>query len=292
MKFGTLKTGSQYELVGIQQSADGLKAIPVQQLDNTMPSTLTELLQDEDLLTRAIATLNTAFSNGMGTSVTTEQLGPPIPVPGKILCIGLNYKDHAIETGAEIPSEPVVFGKFGNTIIGPEETILLPKVSDNVDYEAEMVAVIGKTAKHLTAENALEHIAGYMAGHDVSARDWQKGRPGKQWLLGKSPDTFAPIGPYFVTADEIADPHQLPIQLRLNGKTMQNSNTRELIFKLEALLVHLSQLMTLQPGDIIFTGTPAGVGMALDPQVFLKSGDVVEVEIEGLGILRNTVAAE
>ncbi len=215
-----------------------------------------------------------------------------IPDPPKVICIGLNYRDHAAESGAPIPREPVVFSKFATAIIGPEEPIRLPSVSQEVDYEAELVLVIGKKGRHLKAETARDHLAGFTVGHDVSARDWQLKKDGKQWLAGKSFDTFAPIGPVLVTADEIADPHDLGIRLRLNGKTMQDSNTGQMIFRAGELLAYLSQIVTLEPGDLIFTGTPPGVGMARKPPVFLKGGDVVEVEIEGLGVLRNPVVQE
>ncbi len=219
------------------------------------------------------------------------KLLPPIPDPGKILCIGLNYRDHAIEGGKAIPDEPVLFGKFANTLIAHEAAICLPKVSQKVDYEAELVIVIGKSGRDLAAETAMQHVAGYTCGHDVSARDWQFRGEEKQWIIGKTFDTFAPTGPFVVTADEVPDPHALQVQLRLNGQTMQNSNTREFIFQVPQLLAFLSQVMTLEPGDLIFTGTPPGVGAARKPPVFLKPGDVTEVEIEKLGILRNSVVA-
>jgi 2-keto-4-pentenoate hydratase/2-oxohepta-3-ene-1,7-dioic acid hydratase in catechol pathway len=215
----------------------------------------------------------------------------PIPRPGKVICIGLNYRDHAAESGAEIPSEPVCFSKFSQAIIGPEAAIILPPVANKVDYEAELVVVVGRRGKFIAERDARAYVAGYMNGNDVSARDWQLGRPGGQWLLGKTPDTFAPTGPYLVTADEVADPQQLAISLTLNGETMQTSNTRELIFGIDRLVSHLSQLITLEPGDVIFTGTPPGVGQARKPPVFLKPGDTVEVQIEGLGVLTNAVRA-
>jgi 2-keto-4-pentenoate hydratase/2-oxohepta-3-ene-1,7-dioic acid hydratase in catechol pathway len=216
----------------------------------------------------------------------------PIPDPPKIVCVGLNYRDHAAESGAPIPKEPVLFSKFATAIIGPEEPIRLPAVSREVDYEAELVLVVGKKGRHLTRDNALEYLAGYTVGHDVSARDWQLKKDGKQWLAGKTFDTFAPIGPVLVTADEVPDPHALGIRLRLNGETMQDSNTRQMIFSAAELLAYISQVVTLQPGDLIFTGTPPGVGFARKPPVFLKDGDVTEVEIDGLGVLRNPVVQE
>lgn len=257
--------------------------------DPSLPSTLAELLGCDEAIAKAQAAEQTCREQEITADGTPL---PPIPAPGKIICIGLNYRDHALETGKDIPSEPVCFGKFGNTVIGDGDTIRLPAVCQKVDYEAELVVVIGKTASRVSADNARQHVAGYMNGHDVSARDWQGGRPGGQWLLGKSPDTFAPIGPYIVTADEVPDPENLRVQLRLNGETMQDGNTKEFIFGINAVIAHLSQLITLQPGDIIFTGTPPGVGMARKPPVFLKAGDTVEVEVEGLGVLTNTVEEE
>jgi 2-keto-4-pentenoate hydratase/2-oxohepta-3-ene-1,7-dioic acid hydratase in catechol pathway len=216
----------------------------------------------------------------------------PIVDPRKIICVGLNYKDHAAESGAPIPKEPILFCKYATALIGHGETIVLPKVSQEVDYEAELVIAVGKKGRHLTPQNALEHVAGYSVGHDVSARDWQLRKDGKQWMIGKTFDTFAPMGPVLVTKDEVPDPQNLPIRLRLNNQVMQNSSTKQMIFGVVELLVYLSQVFTLEPGDLIFTGTPPGVGMARKPPVFLKDGDVVEVEIEGLGLLRNTVIQE
>lgn len=214
---------------------------------------------------------------------------PPVPDPAKIVCIGLNYRDHAEEQNAPIPKEPVVFSKLVTTLIGHEHAIQLPAVSQEVDFEAELVVVIGKRGRNLAANEALDHVAGYMVGHDVSARDWQRTKEGKQWLLGKSFDTFAPTGPYLVTADEVPDPHALPIRLRLNGQVMQESNTAQLIFSVGTLLAYITQVFTIEPGDLLFTGTPGGVGFARKPPVYLKPGDVVEVEIDGLGTLRNPV---
>jgi 2-keto-4-pentenoate hydratase/2-oxohepta-3-ene-1,7-dioic acid hydratase in catechol pathway len=216
----------------------------------------------------------------------------PVADPHKIVCLGLNYRDHAAETGAAIPREPVLFSKFPTALIGHGEAIVLPKVSQEVDFEAELVIVVGKRGRHLTLANALDHVAGYTVGHDVSARDWQLKKDGKQWMVGKTFDTFAPMGPVFVTKDEAPDPQTLPIRLRLNGQTMQDSNTKQMIFGVAETLVYLSQVFTLEPGDLIYTGTPPGVGIARKPPVYLKDGDVVEVEIEGLGLLRNPVKAE
>lgn len=213
----------------------------------------------------------------------------PVPDRGKVICIGLNYRDHAIETGAEIPTEPVVFSKLQGALCGPGDEIPLPVVSREVDYEAELVMVIGKEAWRVAEAEADQYIFGYMCGHDVSARDWQKGRPGGQWLLGKSFPNFAPIGPYLVPKSFVSDPCNLRVQMRINGETLQDSSTRQLIFNPWQLIAHLSQCCVLKPGDLIFTGTPPGVGAARKPPRFLKPGDQCEVEVEGLGILRNSV---
>ena len=221
------------------------------------------------------------------------KLLPPVPDPSKILCIGLNYRDHALEGGKAIPTEPVLFGKFPNTLIAHGDPIKIPKVSQKVDYEAELVIVIGKTGKHIPNDkSAFEYVGGYTCGHDVSGRDWQFRGEEKQWIIGKTFDTFAPTGPVVVTTDEGIDPHNLKIALRLNGETLQNSSTKEFIFGVPHLLNFLSQVVTLEPGDLIFTGTPPGVGIARKPPILLKPGDVAEVEIEGIGTLRNPCVAE
>ncbi len=220
------------------------------------------------------------------------RLTAPIPDPRKIICLGLNYRDHAAETNSPIPREPILFSKYPTAIVGPGDPIVLPTVSQEVDYEAELVIVIGRRGRHLTEATAMEHVAGYTIGHDVSARDWQLKKDGKQWMAGKTFDTFAPIGPELVTTDDVPDPHNLGIRLRLNGQTMQDSNTRQMIFGVAATVAYLSRIFTLEPGDLIFTGTPPGVGMARKPPVWLKPADTVEVEIDGLGVLRNPVVAE
>jgi len=256
--------------------------------DPRLPTGVRQLLEGgPDLLRIA----RQAIGGNLATRIPAAgvRLLPPIPDPPKLICMGLNYRDHAAETGAKIPSEPVLFSKFATALIGPEAPIVLPSVSQKVDYEAELVLVVGRKGRHLTAATALEHLAGYTVGNDVSARDWQLEKDGRQWLAGKTFDTFAPLGPWLVTADEIADPQGLGIRLRLNGQTMQDSSTKQMIFPAAEAVAYISQVVTLQPGDLIFTGTPPGVGMARKPPVWLKAGDVVEVEIDGLGVLRNPV---
>lgn len=223
-------------------------------------------------------------------ALSDVRLLAPVTRPGKILCIGLNYRDHAIESGMEIPSVPTVFLKLPNAVTGHEADIVLPANSTQPDYEAELAAVIGKAGKNIRAENWEEHILGYTILNDVSARDVQLAT--SQWSLGKSFDTFCPIGPAIVTKDELRDPHALDIQLAINGETLQHSNTRELIFKLPQLIAHLSSIVPLEPGDIISTGTPAGVGLGRNPKRWLKPGEEIVITIHGIGQLRNrTVAA-
>jgi 2-keto-4-pentenoate hydratase/2-oxohepta-3-ene-1,7-dioic acid hydratase in catechol pathway len=255
--------------------------------DPRLPTGVRQLLEGgPDLLRLAREVVGSNLATRIPAAV---RLLPPIPDPPKIVCMGLNYRDHAAETGAKIPAEPVLFSKFSTALIGPEAPIVLPSVSKKVDYEAELVLVVGKKGRHLSAATALNHLAGYAVGNDVSARDWQLEKDGRQWLAGKTFDTFAPLGPWLVTADEVSDPQNLGIRLRLNGQTMQDSNTRQMIFPAAVAVAYISQVVTLQPGDLIFTGTPPGVGMARKPPVWLKAGDVVEVEIDGLGVLRNPV---
>lgn len=258
--------------------------------DDSFPREMRRLLRAPDAVLSEVRR-RARDKDGVCRALSTVKLAPPIPDPQKIICIGLNYRDHAIETGASIPSEPVVFSKFPTTLVGAGDAICLPALSKEVDYEAELVAVIGRRGKNIPEEEALDYIDGYTIGHDVSARDWQKLKEGKQWLLGKSFDTFAPTGPALVTADEIPDPQQLSIKFRLNGETLQDSSTAQMIFPVRKLIAYVSQVFTLEPGDLLFTGTPSGVGTARTPPVYLKPGDVCEVEIEKLGILSNPCVA-
>ncbi len=211
----------------------------------------------------------------------------PVPRPGKLICIGLNYRDHAAESNMAIPEKPVVFSKFSTAVIGPGEPVVTPATSEQVDYEAELAVVIGRRAKNVSLDSAFDYVLGYTAFNDVSARDFQFADG--QWQRGKSCDTFAPMGPFIVTTDEIPDPHKLSIKLRLNGQTMQDSNTDRLIFGVPELIAFLSETITLEPGDVIATGTPPGVGFARKPPVFLKDGDEMEVEIEKIGTLNSVV---
>jgi len=217
------------------------------------------------------------------------ELGPPVPDPDKIICLGLNYRDHAEESGLPLPTTPLLFAKFRNSLIGPADPIVLPARGEQFDYEAELAVVIGARAKDVAAEDALAHVAGVMAFNDVTARDVQHAT--SQWTAGKAIDTFGPCGPSLVLLDEIADVQDLRVRARVNGDPVQDGTTRDMIFGVAQTIAFVSSLMTLEPGDVIATGTPAGVGISRDPQVLLGDGDVVEVEIDGVGTLRNPVVA-
>ncbi|NNK77868.1 MAG: fumarylacetoacetate hydrolase family protein [Litoreibacter sp.] len=213
----------------------------------------------------------------------TPRFGPCVSDIGKFLCIGLNFSDHAEETGLPIPDHPILFLKANSAIVGPDDTVMMPRGSTHGDWEIELGVVIGKTAKYISEEEALDHVAGYCVVNDVSERDFQFNLSG-QWTKGKSCDTFGPVGPWLVTRDEIEDPQNLSMTLDLNGKRMQTGNTRTMIFTVAQIISHLSQLMTLHPGDLISTGTPPGVGTGMKPEpVYLKKGDRMELWIEGLG---------
>jgi 2,4-diketo-3-deoxy-L-fuconate hydrolase len=227
---------------------------------------------------------------GEVVALEEARLHAPIARPGKIIAIGLNYEDHAAETGAEIPEKPIVFAKYPNTVIGPGEPIRIPPITEQVDYEAELAVVIGSRAKGISTAEALDYVFGYTNANDVSSRDLQFSEGG-QWTRSKSIDTFCPLGPYLATRDEVPDPQNLYIRAILNGEVVQDGATSTMIFPVAELVSFLSQGMTLEPGDVIITGTPPGVGMARDPQLWMRPGDEVSIEIEGLGTLTNPVEA-
>lgn len=216
------------------------------------------------------------------------RLGPCVAGTGKFICIGLNYSDHAAETGATVPSEPIIFMKATSAIVGPNDAIEIPRGSTKTDWEVELGIVIGKPAKYVSEADAMDHVAGYCLINDVSERAFQIERQG-QWTKGKSADTFGPIGPWLATRDELPDPQRLPMWLEVNGVRRQNGSTATMVYGVRHLVAYLSQFMSLQPGDIISTGTPPGVGMGLKPPVYLKAGDVVTLGIEGLGNQRQVV---
>jgi len=257
--------------------------------DPTLPWSLKELLAGgPELLGRAAA----ALAKGATIDPATVRLLAPIPDPQKVVCVGLNYADHARESGVEPPPEPVIFNKFPTAVAAHGDSVALPGESHEVDYEAELVVVIGRRGRRIDESKAFDYIGGYCVGNDVSARDWQIGKPGKQWLLGKTFDGFAPFGPALVTPDEVGDPGHLRIQCRVNGQVLQDSNTDQLIFSVPELVAYISRICTLCPGDVIFTGTPPGVGFARKPPIYLQPGDIAEVEIERVGLLRNPIIAD
>ncbi|WP_269409822.1 fumarylacetoacetate hydrolase family protein [Lentibacillus daqui] len=260
-------------------------------LENLLPA------DPNDFFSMGEFTLNQARKAYEYISVHTDEmklydrqevnLGTPISQPSKIICVGKNYADHAAEMKSDIPEIPVLFAKFPNALIGPEDAIEKAKVTNKLDYEVELAVVIGKEASQITKAEALDYVAGYTIGNDTSARDLQKRTP--QWLQGKTHDRSTPIGPWVVTADDIRDPHNLSIRSFVNGEKRQDSNTNKLIFDIPFLLEFISDFITLEPGDIIMTGTPNGVGVAMDPPQFLKAGDVVTLEIDQIGKMENEV---
>lgn len=252
-------------------------------LTRVAPRLVTDVL---DLIARwhaVEAEVRRAATMGPRLALEDVVLLAPVPKPGKILAIGLNYADHILETGREMPTRQVWFCKQPSAVNGPFDPIRLPKVSEKVDYEAELVVVIGKAGRYIAKEEAAGHVFGFCCGNDVSARDWQNMTP--QWMLGKSFDTHAPFGPWITTSDEVDDPHGLGVRSFVNGEKRQDSNTRHLVFNLWDQIAYVSQVMTLEPGDLIYTGTPGGVGMAMNPPQFLKQGDVVRIEVDELGAL-------
>ncbi|MBJ6132350.1 fumarylacetoacetate hydrolase family protein [Ochrobactrum sp. Q0168] len=239
----------------------------------------------------ALAKLGAVDVNSLPKVEGNPRLGPCVAGTGKFICIGLNYADHAAESGMAVPPEPVIFMKATSAIVGPNDDVLIPRGSEKTDWEVELGIVIGKTAKYVSEEDALDYVAGYCTLHDVSERAFQIERAG-QWTKGKSCDTFGPTGPWLVTKDEVADPQNLKMWLTLNGETMQDGSTKTMVYGVRYLVSYLSQFMSLQPGDIISTGTPPGVGMGMKPPRYLKAGDVVELGIEGLGTQKQNVRAD
>lgn len=252
-----------------------------------VPKSLIDILPESEVLLERISK---SVADVAPLALDDVSLLAPIPVPGKILAIGLNYRAHVEETGREVSPHQIWFNKQRTCITGPHDVIDKPVASDMVDYEGELVVVVGKRCRHVPAERAHEVIAGYMVGNDVSVRDWQRRTPTMQ--MGKSFDTHGPIGPWMVTADEIEDPQNLTIKTSVNGEERQSSNTSSMIHSIREQIEHLTTAFTLEPGDLIFTGTPEGVGAAMDPPQFLKDGDVVRIEISGVGAIENRVADE
>ncbi|TVY04275.1 fumarylacetoacetate hydrolase family protein [Cohnella terricola] len=259
------------------------------------PATLKEVLAGGDAARRELERLVEAVGTVQGDWLLEEErivFAPCVPDPGKIICVGLNYRKHAEETNAAIPNYPVLFNKFSNTIAAHGDDIEIPRTTSQLDYEAELIIVIGQKTKYVSKDEALDHVFGYCCVNDLSARDLQMRTP--QWMLGKIGDGFSPIGPYVVTADEVGNPNQLAIRSIVNGEVRQQSNTSDMIFPCDEIVSYISQHLTLEPGDLILTGTPEGVVLGYPPekQVYLKPGDIVTIEIEKLGALTNRFVAE
>ena len=235
----------------------------------------------------ALANLNTGLPQ---VTISQQQFDAPVARPSKIVCIGLNYASHAKETGATLPTEPVIFLKSSTALCGPFDDVVIPKNSVKTDWEVELAVVIGKKASYVSEADAMSYVAGYCLHNDISEREFQLERGGT-WDKGKGCDTFAPVGPYLVTKDEVADPHHLNLWLSLNGKKVQNGNTSDFIFNIPQVISYVSHFMTLLPGDIISTGTPHGVGLGMNPPVYLKPGDIMELGIDGLGTSTQTAVA-
>lgn len=282
MRLVTYQTGNADPRIALER--DG-KLFDLQKADAVLPADMPALLNRwGELQPRLAGVLET------GAEVRGDyRILPPVLRPGKILCIGLNYRDHAAETGAEAPRWPEVFAKFATALTGDGTNVVMPTQSEQLDHEVELCVVIGKRGRNISRANAAEYIAGYTILNDVSVRDMQK--RSRQWTMGKNFDTHAPCGPALVTADEVGDPQTLSLSLKVNGDVRQQSNTREMIFPVYELLEYLSQVMTLEPGDLITTGTPHGVGMGRKPPLWLKIGDVMEATIDRIGTLTNTVVA-
>jgi 2-keto-4-pentenoate hydratase/2-oxohepta-3-ene-1,7-dioic acid hydratase in catechol pathway len=284
MKLATFETGGAPQ-IGV---VDGARIVPVNQAAPALPHEMLGLIAAWPEVKAEVLKIASAGAGAL--PLDKVHLLAPIRRPGKIMAIGLNYADHIAESGLGTPEHQVWFSKASSSANGPFDAIQVPRVSQALDYEAELVAVIGKGGRHIARSEAPQAVFGYCCGNDATERAWQHRTP--QWVVGKSFDTHAPFGPWITTADEIRDPHDLSIRCLVNGAVRQDSNTRHLVFDLWDQIAHLSQAMTLEPGDLIFTGTPGGIGAAMKPMQFLKDGDRVRVEIEALGALDNPCAAE
>ena len=277
------------EVAGLAvKTGDGIY-LGLMQTDDNFPGDLAALLRSGPESVAMAAQLLTG--KGSPVNMAECKLLPPISRPEKIICVGLNYADHSLEAGYQVPDYPTLFARFPHSLIGHETAIQKPRESEQLDYEGELVAVVGKTGRRIPKESALSHIAGYTVFNDATLRDYQFRTP--QWTMGKNFDATGAIGPEFVTADELpSGAKDLRIQTRLNGKVVQDANTSQMVFDVAMLVALISDTMTLEPGDLIVTGTPSGIGMARKPQLWMKTGDVCEVEIERIGLLRNQVEAD
>eukprot|EP00095_Tigriopus_kingsejongensis_P005324 maker-scaffold123_size333416-snap-gene-2.20 protein:Tk05324 transcript:maker-scaffold123_size333416-snap-gene-2.20-mRNA-1 annotation:"fumarylacetoacetate hydrolase domain-containing protein 2" len=284
MRFVQFKTKKSSEIkLGVQLEDQGEIVSLSEELG---VRNLIEFLELEDGLAQASRIVD---SNPIKIASHDILLEAPVTRPDKVLCIGMNYKDHCEEQNAPVPKEPVVFNKFPSCIIGPHDPIPYPPVTEELDWEVELAIVVGKQGRNISEDQAMDYVFGFTVAHDVSARDWQLKKNGGQWLLGKAMDGFCPLGPAVVTKDALPNVHQLAIRCSVNGVSKQNSNTNQLVFKTEAIVAWVSQFCTLQPGDVILTGTPPGVGVFMKPPQFLKRGDKVVCEIENIGKVENEI---
>ncbi|KAM6395635.1 oxaloacetate tautomerase Fahd2a, mitochondrial-like [Rhynochetos jubatus] len=280
-----LGPGGAEPRLGLEEAAGG-NVVDLSAAEPELPRSMRALLESGP---RGLAAARRALESGRyQVPRGSVRLLAPVGDPEKVMCVGLNYHDHCLEQGARVPAQPIIFSKFPSAITGPFDDIVHPQDSAEVDWEVELAAVIGKKGRHIEESAALDHVVGFTVANDVSARDWQL-RNGKQWLLGKTFDTFCPLGPALVTKEAVADVHNLSIRCSVNGQLMQDGSTSQLIFRLPQLIAWVSRFVTLVPGDILLTGTPAGVGFFRKPPVFLKRGDEVQCEIEELGAICNRV---
>jgi len=287
MRFVQFVVKSDYrQRLGIQLSADG-DVINLNATDPSIPNSLIEFLKDHDYVMEKVKRIVAVGKDII--PLNNVNILAPITKPDKVICVGYNYSGHCDEESVPYPKQPTIFSKFSSCIVGPYDNVEHPKISTQLDWEVEMAVVIGKKAKAISPDEAGQYIFGYTVAQDITARDWQREKNNGQFLLGKSMDTFCPLGPAVVTREAIKDVNNLNIRSMVNGQLKQNGNTSEMIFKIDFLVSYISQAVTLYPGDVILTGTPAGVGVHRNPPEFLKLGDVVESEIAGIGKLRNTI---
>lgn len=279
--------GAGKQRVGVQ--LEGGRVVDVTAVDSSIPTDMRTFLQDFDVNTAAASR---AIQNALDRNILQPDaydLKAPIYDPQKLICIGLNYRDHCAEQNIKVPEEPLIFSKFSSSITEPNGAVELSDLVKELDFEVELAFVMSKAGRNIKAADAMSYVAGYTVAHDVSARDWQMKKNGGQWLIGKTFDTYCPLGPAIVTTAAISDPHNLGIRCRLNGETVQDSNTNQLVHKTQDLVAWISQFVTFQPGDVILTGTPPGVGVFRKPPLFMKKGDVVECEIDEIGTIRNVI---
>lgn len=290
MKLVTFTSNAATRIGVLKENNGKTVVIDLSQIDPSIPRNMIKFLEEGDRARIKADRALEKITDSATIPLEKVKLEAPILKPGKIMCVGLNYRDHVVESGMDIPEHPTIFAKYSNVVIGPNDPIVIPKVTDQVDWEGELGFIIGKTAKYISINDAMDYVAGYVVFNDVSGRDYQL--QVSQWTMGKTFDTFGPMGPSLVTTDEILDPSNLNIRTRVDDEIVQESNTKQLIFNIPHLLSFISSVMTLQPGDLVSTGTPAGVGFAFEPQRFMLPGQTIRVEIEKLGTLANPVAAE